>query len=156
MLAALAQVLFGQEVNAWVDLGVIGYAGFVVLTLSRLRRDTVLILLVLVLVGWFLLIISQRQTNGGRQVDMFSYLPLYCRLWRWCATASTMPSVRRTQQSRWRNCQHRHRPADFTLRQISLVVLLTLDRCNFCLQPSPQMLMQNDAGWQLSQHFAAW
>ena len=54
-LAALIQVVFGSASHAWVDIGVIGFAGFVILTLPRLRRDTVLILLVLVVVGWFLL-----------------------------------------------------------------------------------------------------
>lgn len=99
-LAALIQVLFGPESNAWVDMGVIGYAGFVVLTLSRLRRDTVLILLVLVLVGWFLL--DHRPTPdewwaAGRYVLIFTALLPTMALVR--ATASTMPSVRRTQQS---------------------------------------------------------
>ena len=99
-LAALIQVLFGPESNAWVDMGVIGYAGFVVLTLSRLRRDTVLILLVLVLVGWFLL--DHRPTSdewwaAGRYVLIFTALLPTMALVR--ATASTMPSVRRTQQS---------------------------------------------------------
>ena len=54
-LAALTQVVFGPSTHALVDFGVIGYAGFVLLTLSRLRRETILILLLLVLVGWFLL-----------------------------------------------------------------------------------------------------
>ena len=99
-LAALAQVLFGQQVNAWVDLGVIGYASFVVLTLSRLRRDTVLILLVLVLVGWFLLDHQPTPDEwwaAGRYVLIFTALLPTMALVR--ATASTMPSVRRTQQS---------------------------------------------------------
>ena len=99
-LAALAQVLFGQQVNAWVDLGVIGYASFVVLTLSRLRRDLVLILLVLVLVGWFLLDHQPTPDEwwaAGRYVLIFTALLPTMALVR--ATASTMPSVRRTQQS---------------------------------------------------------
>ena len=50
-LAALIQVVFGASTHALVDFGVIGYAGFVLLTLSRLRRETILILLLLVLVG---------------------------------------------------------------------------------------------------------
>ena len=54
-LAALIQVAFGSSAHALVDIGVMGYAGFVLLTLSRLRRETILILLRLVLVGWFLL-----------------------------------------------------------------------------------------------------
>ena len=99
-LAALTQVLFGPESIALVNMGVIGYAGFVVLTLSRLRRDTVLILLLLVLVGWFLL--DHRPTPdewwaAGRYVLIFTALLPTMALVR--ATASTMPSVRRTQQS---------------------------------------------------------
>ena len=99
-LAALTQVVFGPASNAWVDVGVIGYAGFVALTLSRLRRDTVLILLMLVLVGWFLL--DHRPTPdewraAGRYVLIFTALLPTMALVR--ATASTMPSVQRTQQS---------------------------------------------------------
>ncbi len=99
-LAALTQVVFGPASNAWVDMGVIGYAGFVILTLSRLRRDTVLILLMLVLVGWFLL--DHRPTPdewraAGRYVLIFTALLPTMALVR--ATASTMPSVQRTQQS---------------------------------------------------------
>jgi len=99
-LAALTQVVFGPASNAWVDMGAIGYAGFVALTLSRLRRDTVLILLMLVLVGWFLL--DHRPTPdewraAGRYVLIFTALLPTMALVR--ATASTMPSVQRTQQS---------------------------------------------------------
>jgi hypothetical protein len=99
-LAALTQVVFGPASNAWVDMGVIGYVGFVALTLSRLRRDTVLILLMLVLVGWFLL--DHRPTPdewraAGRYVLIFTALLPTMALVR--ATASTMPSVQRTQQS---------------------------------------------------------
>ena len=99
-LAALIQVLFGQASNAWVDIGVVGYAVFVALTFSRLRRDTVLILMVLVLVGWFLL--DHRPTPdewwaAGRYVLIFTALLPTMALVR--ATASTMPSVRRAQQS---------------------------------------------------------
>ena len=99
-LAALVQVVCGPGLNAWVDIGVVGFVGFVALTLSRLRRDTVLILLVLVLVGWFLL--DHKPTPdewwaAGRYVLIFTALLPTMALVR--ATASTMPSVRRTQQS---------------------------------------------------------
>ena len=99
-LAALTQVVFGQASNAWVDIGVIGYAVFVVLTLSRLRRDTVVILLMLVLVGWFLLDNRPKPDEwwaAGRYVLIFTALLPTMALVR--ATASTMPSVQRTQQS---------------------------------------------------------
>ena len=99
-LAALTQVVFGSASHVWVDIGVIGFVGFVILTLPRLRRDTVLILLVLVVVGWFLL--DHRRTAdewwaAGRYVLIFTALLPTMALVR--ATASTMPSVRRTQQS---------------------------------------------------------
>ncbi len=99
-LAALIQVVCGPASNVWVNIGVIGFAGFVALTLSRLRRDTVLILLLLVLVGWFLL--DHRPMPGewweaGRYVLIFTALLPTMALVR--AAASTMPSVRRTQQS---------------------------------------------------------
>ena len=92
--------MFGSASHAWVDIGVIGFAGFVILTLPRLRRDSVLILLVLVMVGWFLL--DHRPTAdewwaAGRYVLIFTALLPTMALAR--ATASTMPSVRRTQQS---------------------------------------------------------
>ena len=99
-LAALIQVVFGPVSNAWVDLGVIGYAGFVALTLSRLRRDTILILLMLVVVAWFMLDYRPKLEEwwaAGRYVLIFTALLPTMALVR--ATASTMPSVRRTQQS---------------------------------------------------------
>ena len=99
-LAALTQVVFGSASHAWTNIGVIGFAGFVILTLPRLRRDTVLVLLLLVVVGWFLL--DQRPNanewwSAGRYVLIFAALLPTMALVR--ATASTMPSVRRTQQS---------------------------------------------------------
>ena len=99
-LAALIQVVFGSSTHGIVDFGVIGYAGFVLLTLSRLRRETILILLLLVLVGWFLL--DHRPSPdewraAGRYVLIFTALLPTMALVR--ATASTMPSVRRTQQA---------------------------------------------------------
>ena len=99
-LAALTQVVFGSASHAWINIGVIGFAGFVILTLPRLRRDTVLVLLLLVVVGWFLL--DQRPNanewwSAGRYVLIFAALLPTMALVR--ATASTMPSVRRTQQS---------------------------------------------------------
>jgi len=99
-LAALIQVIFGPALYGLVDLGVIGYAGFVALTLSRLRRDTILILLILVVVGWSLLDhwpSSDEWRQAGRYVLIFTALLPTMALVR--ATASTMPSVRRTQQA---------------------------------------------------------
>ena len=98
-LAALTQVVFGSASHEWTNIGVIGFAGFVILTLPRLRRDTVLVLLLLVVVGWFLLDQrpSQRMVGAGRYALIFTALLPTMALVR--ATASTMPSVRRTQQS---------------------------------------------------------
>ena len=99
-LAALLQVMIGQSSHAFADIGVIAFAGFVLLTLSRLRRDTILILLLLALVGWFLL--DHRPSidelrAAGRYVLIFTALLPTMALVR--ATALTMPSVRLTQQA---------------------------------------------------------
>ena len=78
----------------------IAFAGFVLLTLSRLRRDTILILLILVLVGWFLLDDNpsiDEWRAAGRYVLIFAALLPTMALVR--ATALTMPSVRLTQQA---------------------------------------------------------
>ena len=99
-LAALIQVIFGPALHALVDIGVIGYSVFVLLTLSRLRRDTILILLILVIVGWALLDhwpSADEWRQAGRYVLIFTALLPTMSLVR--ATASTMPSVHRTQQS---------------------------------------------------------
>jgi hypothetical protein len=99
-LAALIQVIFGSALHALVDIGVIGYTAFVLLTLSRLRRDTILILLILVIVGWALLDhwpSADEWRQAGRYVLIFTALLPTMSLVR--ATASTMPSVHRTQQS---------------------------------------------------------
>ena len=94
-LAALLQVMIGQSSHAFADIGVIAFAGFVLLTLSRLRRDTILILLLLALVGWFLLdhhpSIDESRA-AGRYVLIFTALLPTMALVR--ATALTMPSVR--------------------------------------------------------------
>lgn len=99
-LAALLQVMIGQSSHAFADIGVIAFAGFVLLTLSRLRRDTILILLLLALVGWFLLdhhpSIDELRA-AGRYVLIFTALLPTMALVR--ATALTMPSVRLTQQA---------------------------------------------------------
>ena len=121
-LAALTHVVFGQASNAWVDIGVIGYAIFVALTLSRLRRDTVVILLMLVLVGWFLLDHRPKPDEwwaAGRYVLIFTAL---FRPWHWCERPH-QPCLRCSEpSSHWRNYQHRRQPAGFRLPPISLAV----------------------------------
>ncbi|NDA19082.1 MAG: hypothetical protein EBZ11_06570 [Alphaproteobacteria bacterium] len=54
-VAALLQITTGTSYIDFVHLGVFAFIAFAVLTLSRLRRDSVLILLLLVVVGWALL-----------------------------------------------------------------------------------------------------
>ena len=121
-LAALIQVVFGPPSHAWVDIGAIGFAGFVILTLPRLRRDTVLILLVLVLVGGFLLDHRQRPTNGGLRADMCLFSALCYQLWRWCGQLHRPCHQCAGPSSHWQDCQHRRQPAGFNLQRISLVV----------------------------------
>ena len=73
---------------------------FVILTLYRLRRDSILILLMLVFVGWALLDHvpdAEEWMSGGRYVLIFTALLPTMALVR--ATASMMPSVHRTQES---------------------------------------------------------
>lgn len=54
-VAAVIQVTTGANLIELVNLGVVAFIAFVILTLSRLRHDSVLILLLLVVVGWALL-----------------------------------------------------------------------------------------------------
>ncbi|MGB2456416.1 MAG: hypothetical protein ACPICA_02850, partial [Candidatus Puniceispirillaceae bacterium] len=54
-MAALIQVTIGADLINLINFGVIAFIAFVILTLSRLRNDSVLILLLLVVVGWALL-----------------------------------------------------------------------------------------------------
>jgi hypothetical protein len=99
-VAALLQIVTGADYIALVNVGAIAFAGFVVLTLTRLRRDTVLILLLLVVVGWALLDhfpTLDEWAAGGRYVIIFTALLPTMAMVR--ATASLMPSVHRTQDS---------------------------------------------------------
>jgi hypothetical protein len=98
--AALLQVVTGTAFAWLVNAGVLAFVGFVVLTLTRLRRDTVLILLLLVLVAWALLdhfpTLDEWQA-GGRYVLIFTALLPTMAMVR--ATAALMPSVHRTQDA---------------------------------------------------------
>ena len=155
-LAALIQVVFGPPSHAWGDIGAIGFAGFVILTLPRLRRDTVLILLVLVLVGGFLL--DHRPTTdewwaAGRYVLIFSALLPTMALVR--ATASTMPSVRRTQQSL------AQLPASASASGFHLAAnifggVINTGSLAILSAAVPRMLMQNGVDWRLNRRFVAW
>ena len=98
--AALLQSLTGTQFLGLLNIGVIAFVGFVLLTLTRLRHGTVLILLLLVVVGWALLDhfpLLDEWAEGGRYVLIFTALLPTMAMVR--ATASMMPSVRRTQES---------------------------------------------------------
>ena len=99
-MAALTQVTIGADLIELINFGVIAFIVFVMLTLSRLRNDSVLILLLLVVVGWALLDHfpdGNEWATGGRYVLIFTALLPTMALVR--ATASMMPSVHRTQDS---------------------------------------------------------
>ena len=99
-LAALLQVISEPQLNGLVNAGVVAFILFVIITLPRLRRGSILILLMLVFVGWALLDHfpnAEEWINGGRYVLIFTALLPTMALVR--ATASMMPSVHRTQES---------------------------------------------------------
>ena len=99
-VATLVQVTTGADFIELVSLGVIAFIAFVILTLSRLRHDSVVILLLLVVVGWALLDHfpdAEEWAAGGRYVLIFTALLPTMALVR--ATASMMPSVHRTQEA---------------------------------------------------------
>ena len=70
-VAALLQITTGTSYIDFVHLGVFAFIVFAVLTLSRLRRDSVLILLLLVVVGWALLDHFPIRKNGQQADAMF-------------------------------------------------------------------------------------
>ena len=99
-MAALLQILAGDRFLWLVHVGVLAFVVFVALTLTRLRRDTVVILLVLVVVAWALLDhfpTDDEWIAGGRYVLIFTALLPTMALVR--ATASLMPSVHRAQKA---------------------------------------------------------
>ena len=109
-VAALVQVLCGtlstnaETINflniAVVNLGVFAFAGFIILTLGRLRHDSIFILALLILVCWVLLDHlpdTSEWLEGGRYVLIFTALLPTMALVR--ATALLMPSVHRTQEA---------------------------------------------------------
>jgi len=99
-VAALLQILTGDRFVWLVHIGLLAFVAFVALTLTRLRRDTVVILLVLVVVAWALFDhfpTDDEWIAGGRYVLIFTALLPTMALVR--ATASLMPSVHRAQQA---------------------------------------------------------
>ena len=97
-IGAIAQVLFGDQLVQIVNIGALAYAGFIILTLVRLRRDSILILLMLTVVAWSLIDQWPEQQDwvaGGRYILIFSaFLPTMVLV---RATSLTMPSVPHTQ-----------------------------------------------------------
>ena len=109
-VAALVQVVSGtpstnaQYINfsniGVINLGVFAFVGFTILTVSRLRHDSILILALLIFVCWALLDHFPDRNEwleGGRYVLIFAALLPTMALVR--ATASLMPSVHRTQDA---------------------------------------------------------
>ena len=109
-IAALVQVVSGtpstnaQSINfsniGVINVGVFAFVGFTILTVSRLRHDSILILALLIFVCWALLDHFPDRNEwleGGRYVLIFAALLPTMALVR--ATASLMPSVHRTQDA---------------------------------------------------------
>lgn len=97
-LAAVLQILFGESVLALTHLGVVLLAVYFLLTLPRLKRESVVILLMLTLVAWLMmdhLPSAEEALAGGRFILIFAGLLPTMALVR--ATARTMPSVQQTQ-----------------------------------------------------------
>lgn len=97
-LAATIAVVMGEKSLALTHLGVFSFAFFVVLTLPRLRRDSLIILTVLVALSLFLFDQSpsfDTWLEGGAHILIFAALLPTMALVR--ATAISMPSVRLTQ-----------------------------------------------------------
>ena len=99
-IAALTQVLTDVFFIWIVNIGVISFVIFLILTFYRLRRDTLMIVSILVFVGYVLLPKFPTTADwfeGGRNVLIFTALLPTMALVR--ATATMMPSVLLTQKS---------------------------------------------------------
>jgi hypothetical protein len=145
-VAALIQVTTGTDLIDVVNLGVIAFIGFVLLTLSRLRHDSVLILLLLVVVGWALLDHfpdGDEWATGGRYVLIFT------------ALLPTMALGARDRLNDAVGSPNAGRAGAITSfglvgwdciwRPIFLAASSILARWRFCRQPFPKMLMTNAA-----------
>ena len=97
-LGAIAQVLFTDQLLQFVDIGAIAFAGFIILTVLRLRRDSLLVLLMLTVVACSLIDQWPDQQDwaaGGRYILIFgAFLPTMVMV---RATTLTMVSVHHTQ-----------------------------------------------------------
>lgn len=97
--AATAAVVFGEGSLILTKIGVCAFALFVVLTVPRLRRDSLIILAMLAMLSFFLfdrLPSLNDWFDGGAHILIFAALLPTMALVR--ATAMTMPSVQQTQR----------------------------------------------------------
>ena len=66
--------MFDDQLDQIVNIGALAYAGFIILTVVRLRRDSILILLMLMVVAWSLITQWPDQQDwaaGGRYILIF-------------------------------------------------------------------------------------
>ncbi len=97
--AAILQIIFGQYVAFFSNLGAILLSIFLLIILPKLKWDSYLILIMLGVMGWLLLDglpSPELLFSGGRFILIFVALIATMTLSK--ATASTMPSVRLTQR----------------------------------------------------------
>ena len=99
-LVALIHIVAGEYVLPLINLGVLLFVIFVLLTLPKMRRDTLVIMVLLGFVAWLLLDhipTTDELFEAGRSVLIFAALLPTMTLVR--ATAETMPSVHKTQDA---------------------------------------------------------
>ena len=97
-VCAVLAILFGAQSTTFLPIGVVAFVLFVLLTMARLRWDSLVILAVLTIVTWLLLDEMPTPADlfaGGERVLIFAALLPTMALVR--ATAMTMPSVHATQ-----------------------------------------------------------
>ena len=98
-MAAICVIALGQPSGPVATTGALAFGIFILLTLARLRWDSLVILTVLAVVTWLLLETAPGPADllaGGERVLIFAALLPTMALVR--ATAMTMPSVHNTQQ----------------------------------------------------------
>ena len=99
-LVALIHIVAGEYVLPLINLGVLLFVIFVLLTLPKMRRDSLVIMVLLGFVAWLLLDhipTTDEWFEAGRSVLIFAALLPTMTLVR--ATAETMPSVHKTQDA---------------------------------------------------------
>ena len=99
-MVALIQIVAGEHTVALSNIGVVIFVVFGLLTLPKMRRDSLIILVLLGFVAWLLLDhmpTTDEWFEAGRSVLIFAGLLPTMTLVR--ATAETMPSVHKTQRA---------------------------------------------------------